>query len=51
MSRALLRLVISIIVYNRKNKPMKKDLWGTILKVIIAVASALAGALGYSALS
>lgn len=30
---------------------MKKDMWGTILKVIIAVASALAGALGYSALS
>lgn len=30
---------------------MKKNLWGTILKVIIAVASALAGALGYSTLS
>lgn len=51
MNRTLLRLVISIIVYNRKYKPMKKDLWGTILKVIIAVASALAGALGYATLS
>lgn len=30
---------------------MKKNLWGTILKVIIAVASALAGALGYTTLS
>lgn len=30
---------------------MKKDTWGTILKVIIAVASAVAGALGYSVLS
>ncbi len=30
---------------------MKKNLWGTILKVIIAVASAVAGALGYSTLS
>lgn len=29
---------------------MKKNLWGTILKVIIAVASAVAGALGYSAM-
>ena len=28
---------------------MKKKLWGTILKVIIAVASAIAGALGFSA--
>lgn len=27
---------------------MKKNLWGTILKIIIAVASAVAGALGYS---
>lgn len=26
---------------------MKKNVWGTILKVIIAVASAVAGALGY----
>lgn len=51
MSRTLLRLVISIIVYSRKYKPMKKNLWGTILKVIIAVASALAGALGYATLS
>lgn len=30
---------------------MKKNIWGTILKVIIAVASAVAGALGYSVLS
>lgn len=30
---------------------MKKNIWGTILKVIIAVASAVAGALGYSTLS
>lgn len=30
---------------------MRKNIWGTILKVIIAVASAVAGALGYSALS
>lgn len=30
---------------------MKKNLWGTILKIIIAVASAIAGALGYSAMS
>lgn len=29
---------------------MKKDIWGTILKVIIAVASAVAGALGYAAI-
>lgn len=30
---------------------MKKDLWGTILKLIIAVASAVAGALGYAVMS
>lgn len=30
---------------------MKKNIWGTILKLVIAVASAIAGALGYSALS
>lgn len=29
---------------------MKKNIWGTILKVIIAVASAVAGALGYAAI-
>lgn len=51
MSRTLLRLVFAIIIYNRKYKPMKKNLWGTILKVIIAVASAVAGALGYATLS
>ena len=30
---------------------MKKNFWGTILKIIIAVASAVAGALGYSVMS
>jgi LPS O-antigen subunit length determinant protein (WzzB/FepE family) len=30
---------------------MKKNLWDKILKIIIAVASAVAGALGYSTLS
>lgn len=30
---------------------MKKTTWGTILKLIIAVASAIAGALGYSVMS
>ena len=30
---------------------MKKSVWSTILKVIIAVASAIAGALGISACS
>lgn len=30
---------------------MKKNIWGTILKLVIAVASAIAGALGYSTLS
>ena len=28
---------------------MKKSVWGTVLKVIIAVATAIAGALGISA--
>ena len=28
---------------------MKKSIWGTILKVIVAVATAVAGALGLSA--
>lgn len=28
---------------------MKKSIWGTVLKVIIAVATAIAGALGLSA--
>ncbi|MCI6521888.1 MAG: smalltalk protein [Parabacteroides sp.] len=28
---------------------MKKSVWGTVLKVIVAVASAIAGALGLSA--
>lgn len=29
---------------------MAKPIWGTILKVIISVASAIAGALGYATL-
>ena len=33
------------------NESKKKSLWDTILKVIIAVASALAGVLGASAMS
>ena len=28
---------------------MKKSVWGTVLKVIVAVATAIAGALGLSA--
>ncbi|MGM9796385.1 MAG: smalltalk protein [Parabacteroides sp.] len=28
---------------------MKKSIWGTVLKVIVAVATAIAGALGLSA--
>lgn len=51
MSRILLRLIIIYVTKHNKYKSMKKNLWGTILKVIIAVASAVAGALGYSALS
>ena len=51
MSRILLRLILIIVINHRNHKPMKKNIWGTILKVIIAVASALAGALGYSTLS
>lgn len=50
MSRILLRLILIFVSNRRKHKPMKKNLWGTILKVIIAVASAVAGALGYSAI-
>lgn len=50
MSRFLLRLILMIAINNRKHKHMKKNLWGTILKIIIAVASAVAGALGYSAI-
>lgn len=51
MSRILLRLILILVVHYKKRKPMKKNLWGTILKIIIAVASAVAGALGYSAMS
>lgn len=51
MSRLLLRLIIIYVTKHNKYKSMKKDAWGTILKIIIAVASAVAGALGYSALN
>lgn len=47
----LLRLIIIFISNDKHRKAMKKDLWGTILKIIIAVASAVAGALGYSVIS
>lgn len=50
MSRILLRLILIFVINHRNNRPMKKNLWGTILKIIIAVASAVAGALGYSAI-
>lgn len=51
MSRVLLRLILIFISNNKPRKAMKKNLWGTILKIIIAVASAVAGALGYSVMS
>lgn len=51
MGRILLRLIFAFIVNSKPSKTMKKNLWGTILKIIIAVASAVAGALGYSAMS
>ena len=51
MSRILLRLIIIFIPNDKHRKAMKKNLWGTILKIIIAVASAVAGALGYSVMS
>lgn len=51
MGRILLRLMLILVIKHRKRKPMKKNIWGTILKIIIAVASAVAGALGYSTLS
>lgn len=51
MSRILLRLILVFFLNSKQFKTMKKNLWGTILKVIIAVASAIAGALGYSAMS
>ena len=50
MSRILLRLILIFVIHRKTREPMKKNLWGTILKVIIAVASAVAGALGYSAI-
>ena len=39
------------IMSTENNESKKKSLWDTILKVIIAVASALAGVLGASAMS
>lgn len=51
MSRILLRLILIFVENSKQTKTMKKNLWGTILKIIIAVASAVAGALGYSAMS
>lgn len=51
MGRIIMRLIL-IVLFNRKSrKIMAKPKWGVILKVIIAVASAIAGALGYSAIS
>lgn len=51
MSRTLLRLVLIFVSNSKHRKAMKKNLWGTILKIIIAVASAVAGALGYSVMN
>lgn len=50
MSRFLFRLILIFASNSKHRKAMKKNLWGTILKIIIAVASAVAGALGYSAM-
>lgn len=50
MSRIIVRLILVFLLNHKKHKAMAKPFWGTILKVIIAVASAIAGALGYSAL-
>lgn len=47
----LLRLILIYVSNSKNRKAMKKNLWGTILKIIIAVASAVAGALGYSVMS
>lgn len=51
MSRILLRLILIFMTNGKNKKTMKKNVWGTILKIIIAVASAVAGALGYSVMS
>ena len=51
MSRILLWLILTFFVNSNRRKTMKKNLWGTILKIIIAVASAVAGALGYSVMN
>lgn len=47
----ILRLILIFVSNSKHRKAMKKNLWGTILKLIIAVASAVAGALGYSVMS
>lgn len=47
----LLQLILIFVSNSKHRKAMKKNLWGTILKIIIAVASAVAGALGYSVMS
>lgn len=47
----LLRLILIFVPNSKHRKAMKKNLWGTILKIIIAVASAVAGALGYSVMN
>lgn len=51
MSCILLRLILIFVSNDKHRRVMKKNLWGTILKIIIAVASAVAGALGYSVMS
>ena len=51
MSRILLRLILIFVPNDKNRRAMKKNLWGTILKIIIAVASAVAGALGYSVMN
>ena len=51
MSRILLRLILIFVPNDNHRRAMKKNRWGTILKIIIAVASAVAGALGYSVMS
>lgn len=43
--------MLIFIAGGKNRRTMKKNIWGTILKLIIAVASAVAGALGYSVMS
>ena len=51
MGRIIVRLILIVLFNRNSRKTMAKPIWGVILKVIIAVASAIAGALGYSAIS